>query len=153
MSVEGYVRKRHTPVIRPVPGHMNDGVNQIPVSYRVASSRRALRPSSLASMNGGARRRRPPRNPAHFQLIPFPQPAIRPTPTAYFRPYTNAPASLCAWDGPTIVLNSGANKTANSSAISRKSHLIRRWYTLNSVENCLNFVCGMQLSAQITQYK
>ncbi|KAK7016096.1 hypothetical protein R3P38DRAFT_3276391 [Favolaschia claudopus] len=77
MSVEGYVRKRHTPVIRPVPGHMNDGVNQIPVSYLVASSRRALRPSSLASMNGGARknagRRRPPRNPAHFQLIPFPQ--------------------------------------------------------------------------------
>ncbi|KAK7029299.1 hypothetical protein R3P38DRAFT_2768479 [Favolaschia claudopus] len=138
MSVEGYVRKRHTPVIRPVPGHMNDGVNQIPVSYLVASSRRALRPSSLASMNGGARknagRRRPPKNPAHFQLIPFPQPAICPTPTAYFQPYTNAPASLCAWDGPTIVLNSsGANKTANSSAISRKSHLIRRWYTLNSV--------------------
>ncbi|KAK6966471.1 hypothetical protein R3P38DRAFT_3154466, partial [Favolaschia claudopus] len=61
MSVEDYVRKRHTCVIRRVPGHMSCDVNQLPCLLPVAS--RCTQPV-LASMhmNGGARKK-PGRRP------------------------------------------------------------------------------------------
>ncbi|KAK6991948.1 hypothetical protein R3P38DRAFT_3226907 [Favolaschia claudopus] len=43
------------------------------------------------------RKKATPRSLPHFQLVPFLQPAIRPTPSLYFLPYNaNAPASLRA---------------------------------------------------------